>query len=346
MQFPKDFNLKPANILKIAGLVLLAVVVIALAVRLIGSSFGSLDSASTRISPAFDSKFGVDEEYGEAYGVGGGAVGLSQRNVSPETPSVPPVDGAPTTGDDAEDFEVTEYSANIETRSLESTCSKITDLKSREDVIFENSNEYERGCSYSFKVRHDSVEEILAVIKSLDPRELNENTYTIKRLVDDYTSEVDILEKKLDSIEDTLRSAVSAYDDITDLATRTQDVESLAKIIDSKIGIIERLTQEKININAQLERLSRSKADQLDRLDYTYFHVYVTENKFVDGDNLRDSWKEAVKSFVRDINKVIQDVTINLVSLLFLILQYVIYIFIILIIAKYGWKFAKKIWKK
>jgi len=120
----------------------------------------------------------------------------------------------------------------------------------------------------------------------------------------------------------------------------------LAKIIDSKIGIIERLTQERININAQLERLERSKAEQLDRLDYTYFNVYVLENKFIDGDNLKDSWKIAVKSFIRDVNGVIQDITINLVSLLFLILQYIIYLFIILIVVKYGWRLAKYIWRK
>ncbi len=70
-----------------------------------------------------------------------------------------------------------------------------------------------------------------------------------------------------------------------------------------------------------MERINRSKAEQLDRLEYTYFNVRVVENKFIDGQNLKESWKVAVKSFVRDINTVAQDITINLVSLLFLILQ-------------------------
>jgi len=118
-----------------------------------------------------------------AYGTTGNAVGLSIRNVA--SPSVPPANNTITTGDNAEDFEVTDYSANIETRHLEDTCKQISGLKSRTDVIFENANEYDKGCSYNFKVKHSSVAEILAVIKSLDPKELNENTYTIKRLVDD-----------------------------------------------------------------------------------------------------------------------------------------------------------------
>jgi len=348
MKFPNNLNLKPANILKISGLVLLVIIVITLGIRLVGSSFGSLSLRSSdkglsmQSMPSFGSGY-VDNDM--TYGEISDSVSLSLRNII-ASEQLPPIDGVATTGDDAEDFEVTEYSANIETHRLENTCVKIADLKSREDVIFENANKYERSCNYNFKVKHDSVEEILAIIEELTPKELNENTYTIKRLIDDYTSEVEILEKKMESIEETLATAVSAYDDITDLATRTKDVESLAKIIDSKIKIIERLTQEKININAQLERLSRSKAEQLDRLEYTYFNVRVVENKFVDGQNLKDSWRTVVKLFVKDVNKVIQDVTINLISLLFVILQYIIYLLILLLVAKYGWKITKRIWKK
>jgi len=349
----KIFNadLKPMKILKIAGLALVVIIVIAIAIRLIGPSISSLLPRISSISmdqsaPGFNAKVRGEMAYGGASD--GIAVGLSTRNVV--SPSIAPTShttgGKIITGDNAEDLEVTQYNANIETRSLEKTCGSIATLKSRKDVIFENANKYEKGCNYTFKVKHSSVAEILTIIKSLDPKELNENTYTIKALVDDYTSEVEILKKKITSIEETLNGAVSAYDEVTKLATKTQNVESLAKIIDSKIGIIERLTQERININAELERLDRSKSEQLDRLDYTYFNVNVIENKFVDIQNLKDSWSTAVKSFVNDINKVLQDISINLVTLLFLALQYILYIFIILIIAKYGWKLVKYIWKR
>jgi len=337
MQIPQDLHFKTSSILKIAGLALLVIIVIAIGFRLISPSLTSLSSKNKTISQAMPAYDMYSEEM--AYGVGGG-VGLSSRNY------IPPINGGTTIGDDAEEFEVKDYNANIETRHLEDTCKKITDLKIREDVIFENANEYEKSCNYSFKVKKDSVDEILAIIEALDPKDLNESTYTIKSLIDDYTSEVEILEKKMSSIEETLNDAVKAYDDIAKLATKAQDVESLAKIIDSKIRIIERLTQERINLNAQLERLGRAKAEQVDRLEYIYFNVYVVENKFVDAQNLKDSWKTAVKSFVRDMNSIVQDITINLVSLFFLIIQYIIYLFIVLVVAKYSWRFAKNIWKK
>ncbi len=343
MKFLNDMNLKPINILKISGLVLVVIILITFAFGIISSTFKSLSRSTSN-------KMAMNESvsFGSSLGLGGGSmsdsIGLSVRNVIPT--SEPQMDGGVTIGDNAEEFEVTEYSAMIEARHLDSTCAKISQLKSRDDVIFENASEYERSCNYYFKVKSTNVAEILAVIEALDPKELNESTYTIKRLIDDYTSEVDILENKMKSIEETLSNAISAYDDITKLANRVQDVESLAKIIDSKIKIIERLTQERINVNAQLERINRVKAEQLDRLEYTYFNVNVLEDKFIDGQNLKDSWKMAVKSFVRDINDTAQDITINLISLLFLILQYIIYLFIILIIAKYGWVVVKNIWNK
>ncbi|PIR93319.1 hypothetical protein COT99_01400 [Candidatus Falkowbacteria bacterium CG10_big_fil_rev_8_21_14_0_10_43_10] len=335
MPLLKNIDFKTGSILKITGLALGAIIIIALALRLIIPSFSALFPASgiknimMQSAPAFD----TDEAY---YKAGRGEMEIYSKGGT----------GGVTMGADAEEFEVTEYSAAIETRRLEDTCARVAALKARDDVVFESAGEYEKSCNYSFKVKQDSVAEILSIINELDPKELNENTYTIKRLIDDYAGETEILEKKMASIEETLANAVKAYDDITNLATRVQDVESLAKIIDSKINIIERLTQEKINVNAQLERLERAKAEQLDRLDYTYFNIYVLENKFVDGQNLKDSWKIAVKEFIRDINEVVQDITVGLAAMIFFALQYIIYFFIILVIVKYGWHWTKKIWDK
>jgi hypothetical protein len=350
MKFQNYLNLKPANVLKVAGLALAAIVLIAFAVRLIGFSEGpfipkySMSGSMLKEAQSYDSG-------GMAYGAGemdygkeeAGAM-LSTRNIALQ--KTRPGSEASSIGKDAEEFEATEYNANIETRQLKKACGEIAALKSRDDVVFENANEYKQNCSYNFKVKKSSTKEILAVIQSFDPKEIGENTFTIKRQIDDFTSEEEILKKKLASIEETLTSAANAYDAISKLATKTQDVESLAKIIDSKIGIIERMTQERINTNAQLDRLGRSKTEQLDRLEYAYFNVFISENKFIDGDNLKDSWKLAVKTFIRDINSVVQDMTINLAALLFLALQYIIYFFIILIIIKYAWHFAKYIWLK
>ncbi|MFA6410463.1 MAG: hypothetical protein WCW26_02705 [Candidatus Buchananbacteria bacterium] len=347
--FLKKWNLSPATILKIAGLILAAIILLALVFRLLGSSFNSLignnglkDLAVFNQSESYDMAQ-VASSKSAGYGMMGSTAGLSIRNVV-TSPTIAPRQG--TVGDKAEEFEVTEYNSTIKTRQLEKTCAIFIGLKAKDYVIFENANQSEKNCYFTFKVKNQNVEEILSTIKSLKPKELSQSTYTIKKLVDDYTGQLEILEKKKQSINETLDSAIKSYDEITALATRTQDAASLAKIIDSKINIIERLTQERININEQIDLLNRSKSDQLDRLEYTYFYVNIAEDKYVDFVSLRDSWQAAIKEFVRDINRVAQDITINLIALLFYLFQYAVYFFILLVVAKYGWQLAKHIWKK
>ena len=70
------------------------------------------------------------------------------------------------------------------------------------------------------------------------------------------------------------------------------------------------------------------------------------EDKFINGENIRDSWNATVREFIHNINLIAQNITINLIAFLFVILQYVIYVLILLIVAKYVWQLAKLIWKK
>lgn len=317
--------------LKASGLLLAGVIVLAIVVQLV---------KPVLTLPTQMGGYGVSEDVAHSepmMGEMGMRLSLDNIGVPAPTPG--------TVGVGAEDYEVTDYSVSYETRNKDVTCGVVSRLKALDYVVFESANEHDRGCTYTFKVTHAHVDDILATLTALDPKELNENTYTIKRQLDDFTSEAEILKRKLASIDDTLESALDAYDEITALATRTQNAEALARIFDSKIGIIERLTQERLNTAAQLERLERSKAEQLDRLEYTYFYVSVYERAYVDGESLKDSWKAAVRGFVEDVNRVVQDVTINLLAFLFFLAQYLLYLFILLVVAKYAWKVATHVWR-
>jgi hypothetical protein len=334
-------KLKTSQLLKIAAAAVLGIFLLSFGYRIVAPA-GTSFLRSPMISSIGNPRMGYDmavSEQSAAYH--GDPSMLSIRNIMP----MPPEDGI-TTGNDAENYEVTDYSATIETRNLPETCAAISDLKSRDYVIFLSSNEYDSGCSYTFKTENMHANEVLALLEGLDPKDLSENTHTIKSLVEDFTSETDILRRKMASIDETLEGAIQAYDEISALATDTRDVETSAKIIDSKIRIIEQLSQERINVSERLDRLERAKAEQLDRLEYTNFYVQIYENKFVDKQDLKDSWKNAVKQFVRDVNTVLQDISIGLIALLFLAAQWSLYLFILLIIAKYGWQLAKYIWNK
>lgn len=344
MQFLKDIDFKkPLNLFKAAVLGLFGIVALVFVFSLINSSVrpflttGKGESVSS-VAPSFYGGASTGEV--AMYSQKGMPIAdLSYRNIAP-------IPSQTTVGNTAEDFEVKDYSALIETRNKAEVCSQIANLKSLKHVIFENAQESDRNCNYSFKVEHARAGEILAVIKDLDPRDLSENTRTIKSQIDDFTSQTEILEKKRTSIDETLKNALTAYDQITALAVKTQDASSLAKIIDSKVQLIERMTQERININQQLDYLARAKTEQMDRLEYTYFSVSVYENKYLDGKNIKDSWQAAVKSFVYTVNRAVQDASINLIGLLFVLIPYFIYALIVLVVAKYGWRLVKYIWKK
>ncbi len=343
MEIMKKLNLNAATIMKIAGLALVAVIVLIFLLRLISSSFGTslrqnLSTGTDSVGMAYDTSM----EKAMSAGGTGAMPELSARNIA----SAPAPNSGTVSGDTAEDFEVTEYNGTIETRNLKKTCGAISGLKAKDYVIFESAYEYDHGCNYVFKVRRENTDEIFGVVKGLDPRDLTESIRTIKRQIDDYTSETEILMKKKESIENTLNDAITAYDEISRVATQARDSESLAKIIDSKIRIIESLTQQRINVETQLDRLARAKADELDRIDYTYFRLNIYENKFIDGENLRDSWKAAIKKFVTDINGIFQDASLGLVAAIFFVLQYALYLLLILIAAKYGWRLARYIWRK
>ncbi len=337
MNWPQNFKVTDA--LKIGGVVLIAFVVLAVGLNLLSSPFRSL---MTNFGGGYSTSESAPPMYGGMTKEMVDEVSLSARNVAGTI--APPTTG--TSGNDAENYEVVNYNGRIETGNISKTCGAIAELKAKDYVVFENSNESDNYCNYTFKVAADHVAEVKGIIKNLDPEELTENKYTIKNQVADYTSEIDILKKKAEVIETTLKNAVAAYDEITGLASRTQDASALAKVIDSKIQTIERLTQERLMINEQLDRLARGKAEQLDRLAYTYFTINVYEHKYFDGEGLKNSWKNAVSQFFFDLNEIAQHLTIGLVTLLITAAQFVLMFFIIVVIAKYVWRGSKYIWNK
>ncbi len=339
--FFKQFNITTSQLIKFSLLVLGAMVILVI-LNMVTNQNGGMntlnlgsDYTGESVSPSMGMPaYNSNDGYGQK---------LSARNVT--TTSMPPQYDVYSTGNDAEAFEVKNYNVSIETRTLDEDCNSLRALKARTDVIFENVSEYDRGCNFTFKVEKGGIEAILTLIKNLDPKELGENTYTIKREVEDYTSEIQIYQNKLASLDATLENALASYENITALATRTGDVESLAKIIDSKLALIERLTAARIDTQNQLDYIARAKADALDRLAYTYFTVNVYESTYVDGEALKDSWKRAVQQFVNNVNTFAQEMSIGLVMLLLLIAKIALYGTLLLLGVKFGWKFVQKVWR-
>lgn len=270
--------------------------------------------------------------------------GMDDMAVRSSSPIVPPVPDKPM-GDDAEDFEVTEYSVFVETGNVERDCEKVFALKDFDYVIFESATEYKRGCYFTFKVEVSEVDRILDVMENLEPKDFSRNTYTIKRSLEYVWDEREVLEKKREAIEKTLEDALIAYEEITKFARENRDSDALARVIDSKIQTVERLTRDQISIGEQLNRLAQSEVRQMDRLGYTHFYVDISELKIFNFEDFKDSWKESVRQLVSDFNEVIQGVSVGLLILVLFVVQYVVYILLLVFVAKFVWKGIKKIWR-
>lgn len=343
MKFFKNFDWSTKSIAKVIGVVLLGIIALAIAVALVSFSFRTI--------------FGVSSQVYEGRSMGGYAPTMEMtmdsgdyyydEDVAKMVSSNLAIAPAPgySTGVDAEDFEVTNYSSTIETRKLDKTCETISSLKVKDYVIFEDSNKNDDSCYYRFKVENDKADEIVKVIEDLDPEILNVNVQSIKGVVEGVESELDILKKKLSSIEETLENAQDSYDEISKLATQQRDAETLAKIIDSKLNLIERLSNQKLQIKTQIDRYNKAMADQLDRLDFTFFNINVYEDLIFDWEQIKDSWKYESKELVRNINEVFQAITLNLVTYLIRFAQVVLYLFISVLLLKFVWMGLKRIWK-
>lgn len=270
----------------------------------------------------------------------------SGRSISMPSPIMPPVQTPAPSGDNAEDFEVKSYSAYIESRDFQPACATLAGFKARQDVIFENATMGDRRCSFTFKVAAGALETTLATLKEMNPKDLQEYTYTIKKTLSQMESEADILRKKGESLDKSLTEATSAFDEIAALARTSRDAESLTKLISSKLELVERLTSQKIQNNAQIARLEQAKVEQEDQLKYTNFSVTIVKDVYFDTKELGESWEQAMKSFIQEINMTAQNLSVGLVLLFALTVQYGVYFVILLFVAKYGWKFTKRVWKE
>lgn len=340
MNMFKNFDWSVKSIAKVIGIVILGIIALTVVISLISFSIKTIFGVTSYRSDS--DYYGNDYAMEEAafFGKGGGGVVAMSSSYMPPIP-----EPGYSTGSDAEDYEVKEYYGTIKTRKLDETCEMIYELKAKDYIIFESSNKDKEYCNYSFKVEKQYGDEIVALIESLDPESFNASIQSIKGTIEGMDDELDILTKKLESVEETLEEAQDAYDEITVLATRQNDAETLAKIIDSKLNLIEKLTNERLSIKERIDRYNNSKSEQLDRLNYTFFNINVYKDLIFDWEDIKDSWKYETKQLVNNVNEVFQGISLHLATYLVRFVQVVLYLFISVFLLKFVWTGVKYAWR-
>lgn len=276
------------------------------------------------------------------YAKDGAMVGRAfSNNILP----IPPEPNGEFVDADAEDYEIQNYTAGFEVGDKEEICGKVAGLKSDKEIVFERSNEGDDSCNYTFKVIKERTAEIIKFLEGLDPEYLDANTYTIQKTVVGLTDQLSIFQEKLNQIEAALAEAQGSYDELTKLATRKNDIESLTKLIELKLNTIERLSREQVSVNQQIEAVERDRAEQLERLKYTNFNVNVYEDKLIDWEQIGDNWRWELRKFIDDVNEAVQWVSVKLVSFILYALSSLLYLAVAFGFLKLVWILGKKVWK-
>lgn len=340
----KKFDWSFKSIAKALGLLLGGVIGISILIALLHFSYKTVTSFTQPLLETRDGKGYASEESADAgyFNNGPSSKSLSGNTVDSIYEPRPTYNS----GTNAEEFEVKNYYGTIESKNLEKDCAGVSGLKSRADVIFESSNQSEESCYFRFKVKKETEEDILSLIKAMNPKNLTASINTIKAAVEGVSNELEILTKKLQSIEETLTNAQTSYDGISKLATAQNDPETLAKIIDSKLSLIERLTTERLNLKAQIDNYNRLSVDQMDQLDYTFFDLNIYEDIIWDWKEIKENWKFQVREMIQNINEAFQALTLNLLVYIFYATAGVVYIFLTVFLLKFVWLGAKRIWRK
>jgi hypothetical protein len=246
----------------------------------------------------------------------------------------------------AEDFELTSYQAQVESRDVESDCQTIQNLKSDEAIIFISANTAKDSCSFSFKTEKTKEQSAVSVIKALNPKSFTQNVATIEDRLTSYDRRKEILEHELTVLQKILDDAITSYEALSKLAITTGSVTNLRQAIYDKVDIIERLTQKKLTIEQELRQLGDSTSSSKEEIQYVQFSVSVYKNTFVDKEALASSWKYEIKQFISEMNKSLQTVTIGLVTFIFTLGTYILYLLIIVVIVKYLKRVLVYIWRK
>ncbi|MFH0833947.1 MAG: hypothetical protein V2A63_00980 [Patescibacteria group bacterium] len=337
MNLFKNFDWSFRSIAKILGVFVLGIVALAIIVGIVSFAFRTIVSPFTS---NYSSGYGAMPEMAMDAGYSKMAVS-SSRNILPPIPG-PSGEVVDTT---AEDYEVKNYSANYQPSDKTKICATILNLKSDPEIVFSNSSESDSSCNFTFEVPNERADEILKILKDLDPEDLNQNIYTIQKSVEGTSDQLKVLQNKLEQTESTLTDAQKAYEDLMRLATNSHDVENLTQLITLKINSIEQLAQTKISITQEIEQVQRSREDLLRQIKNTTFNISVYEQKFVDWKQISESWKNALRDFVNNLTDLTQFVSVRLVSFVFYSAAALLYLAVAFGFLKVLWLLGKKVWK-
>lgn len=247
--------------------------------------------------------------------------------------------------DGLEDYETTDYSVSARTRQFDEFCASLRTLKTEDRFAFTYLSEETNHCSATFYTDEQYVEEVLSRFGQLSGVEISRNTFSVTQRRERLENRTDILRQQLESVDRTLSVGETQFDEIIAIARASNDASELSSAISEKLRMIDSLTQRKIDLISQLDNILQKSAELNERLDKVQFNVSVQRSTPIYPGQDQRKWQLAWKQLGDEFTNTLIGLSSGLGIFLLKVMQYGVYLLILLLLAKLVWQFGRKVWK-
>ena len=272
-------------------------------------------------------------------GIGGGTNGMSAPaldgyTMESESSYYMPTPAPSEYTADLEKYETTAYSVTARTKQFDEVCDMLTSLKSDTQVHFKSLNESTNNCRATFFVDENKASEVLNNLTAFSGVEYTRNTVSVTRHRQQIQSQTDILKQQLASVQRSLTAAETQFDEIADFARQNKDAATLSQAINQKLNNINNLTQQKINLTSQLNRLYQQAADLNERMDVVQFDVNINRSNPIYVGKYEREWEAAWENLKDTYNQTLINLSAFFGTFLLIVLQGIIYLLVLIVVLR------------
>ena len=266
---------------------------------------------------------------------------MGGRIISP----VPPMYPGPDFVAGLEDYETTDYYAHARTTDFDDACGLLTTFKQDTDIHFSSLSAGLNDCSGRFYTPKERVDEVVQKLRDIQGIDIQSDTSSVTRVKEDLTSRTDVIRQQLADTEATLAKVTVQYEDIVSLAFAKGDPAALNRVVSSKFELLDQLNQRRLQLSLELEQLLQAATDLDGRIDKVAFNVSFTRAYPIRIDEQSQQWEAAWQYLKRQGTETLIGLTLYLGVFALRAIQFIFYGFIVLILARFLWKFVRVIWR-
>jgi hypothetical protein len=244
-----------------------------------------------------------------------------------------------------ERYETTDYSVNARTNQFDALCDTLTALKADDRFDFRSLNSSLNNCNAVFFTEERYAGELVPQLQQFDGVTITRSTNSVTRHRQQLQGRADILEQQLASVNRSLATAETQFDEIAAFARDNNDASAFSEAIQEKLRLIDTLTSRKISLTSQLDSLYQQSAELEERLGVVQFTVSVQRSfPLTPSENTR-KWEQAWD----DLKDTYTDTLIGLTTVFGIFLLWTgriaLYLLVVLVVIRLLWKFVRFIWK-